>query len=286
MNQRIHWQHKPRLGLINYINCLPVLLPITNGLVDLDAQVILGQPSRLNSLFAAGELEYGAMSAFAFLEQSKYLKLIPGLSISSQRAVASVLLFSKESIAKYPPLRICVPAGSATSINAMLLMLLQFGKCEPALVTAEEPDLNESNFDAALVIGDRALLVDEDWSNEYYRYDLGEWWRETFNLPMVFGVFAVRNDYLLANDGQPGMPSVIDKLAAGLVKAADLGLNDYFAAVLNEAALRTGLSRPRLERYYKRELDFSWSAKHQQAIDKYELLCRQNGMFEDKKVLA
>jgi len=286
MNQKVQWRGKPRLGLINYINCLPVLLPIVNGLVDLDAQVILGQPSRLNSLFAACELEYGAMSAFAFLEQSNHLELIPTLSISSQKAVSSVLLFCKESIAKYPPGRICVPVGSATSINVMLLMLLQFNKNKPVLTTAEEPVLKDNNSDAALVIGDRALVVDEEWSKEYYRYDLGQWWCESFNLPMVFGVFAVRNDYLLANDSGLGEPSSIEKLGAGLANAADLGLNDYFASVLYEAASRTGLSKDRLEQYYKKDLDFSWSTKHQQAIDKYELLCRQNGMFEDKKVLA
>ncbi len=286
MNEKAQLKFKPRLGLINYINCLPVLLPILNGLIDLDAQLILGQPTELNSLFAASELEYGAMSAFAFLEQSRHLELIPTLAISSQKAVNSVLLFSKESIAKYPPVKICVPAGSATSSNAMLLMLLQSNKYRPHLTSIEEPILKGSDFDAALVIGDRALIVDEEWSKEYYRYDLAEWWQDNFNLPMVFGVFAARIDWLLEEDSAQEHGSMIEKLGAGLANAAELGLNDYFDYVLDEAEARTGLNRKRLKQYYKSDLDFSWSVKHQKAIEKYDFLCRQNGMLEDKKVLA
>ncbi len=286
MDKEILELNKPRLGLINYINCLPVVLPIIRGLIKLDAQVILGEPTKLNSLFANGELEYGAMSAFAFLEQSEQLQLIPTVSISSQGRVNSVLLFSREPIGEYPPAVIAVPSGSATSINAMLLMLSSFNKKRAMLKTVEKPDLEDNNLDAALVIGDRALLVDEAWSKKYHRYDLGQWWYEAFNLPMVFGVFAVRTSWFIAGESKINQQILIEQFSTDLAKAGDLGLNDHFDLVLDEAEARTGLGRNRLKQYYKSDLDFSWSAGHQLAMEKYELLCRQNGILADKKVLA
>ena len=286
MTKKLQEQNKPRLGLINYLNCLPIVMPILNGLLELDVQVVLGEPTNLNALFASCGLEYGAMSAFAFLEQSNHLELIPSVSISSCGAVNSVLLFSRERIEEYPPVKIAVPAGSATSVNAMLLMLSAFDKQRPTLKVVTSPILEDNDLDAALVIGDRALLVDETWSKKYHRYDLGQWWHDTFKLPMVFGVFAVRTNWFMANNSKICKRELIEQLGAGLAYASELGLNDYFAYILNEAEKRTGLSRDRLKQYYKKDLDFSWSGKHREAIDKYELLCRRNGILEDKKVLA
>jgi chorismate dehydratase len=289
MTDKSKLQNKPRLGLINYINCLPIVLPILNGLVELDAEIILGEPSKLNSLFAASQLEYGAMSAFAFLEQSDNLTLIPTVSISSERAVNSVLLFSKKAIEQifidYEQIKIAVPSGSATSVNAMLLMLAKYGK-RPILNVVEKPSLEDEYLNAALVIGDRALLVDKDWSQKYFRYDLGQWWHETFNLPMVFGVFAVRTNWFLEQDAKINKGLLVECLGQSLAKAAKIGLSDYFVEILDEAQARTSLSRKRLEQYYRIDLDFSWSDRHQQAISKYESLCHKMGMLESKKVLA
>src|SRR5258707_999784 len=132
----------------------------------------------------------------------------------------------------------------------MLLMLYGFNKQKVTLKTVEKPVLEDKNLDAVLVIGDRALLVDEAWSKQYHRYDLGQWWHDTFNLPMVFGVFAVRTDWFVANNSKTSEPALVEKLGAGLANAAKLGLNDYFTLVLNEAEARTGLARGRLEQYY------------------------------------
>jgi chorismate dehydratase len=280
-------KNKPRLGLISYINSLPIVLPILKGLVKVDAEIIFGEPTTLNELFAKCQLECGAMSAFAFLEQSNHLELIPAVSISSQASVSSVLLFSKEPIESNIPLRISVPAGSATSINAMLLLLAaQTGikRVTPQLTIDQKPILESDNFDAALVIGDRALLVDEEWSKKYCRYDLGQWWFETFNLPMVFGVFAFRTEWF--NTKQLDKEVSLGQIGICLATAVELGLNDCFEMVLDEAQDRTGLNGERLRQYFKRDLDFSWSIKHQASLDKYEQLCKENGIFDHKKVLA
>ena len=282
--QNIEQLNMPRLGLINYINSLPIVLPIMQGLVKVDAQLILAEPTRLNALFAANEVEYGAMSAFAYLEQNN-LALIPTVSISSQGAVSSVLLFSKMPIEKQALLKVAVPTGSATSVNALLLLLAENQKEMPVLITVGKPSLDDPELDAALVIGDRALLIDEEWSKIYHRYDLGQWWYESFNLPMVFGVFAVRTNWLpggqnnkLVNENNeeqnqnPSMSPLIEQLGEVFLEASRIGLGLRFESVLEEAERRTGLSKERLKQYYKNDLDFSWTAKHSQALEKYAIL--------------
>ncbi len=277
MKENILNEKQIRLGLINYVNSLPIVLPIMRDQVKVNAQVILAEPSELNALYAANQLDCGAMSAFAFLEQNN-LELIPGISISSQGAVGSVLFFSKKPIEKQPPLKISVPKASATSVNALLLLLAEQTKEKPVLITVDKPDLANTDVDAVLVIGDRALLVDESWSEKYYRYDLGQWWYDTFALPMVFAVFARR---------VPGNVR-LDELGQGLINATKFGLSEFFTAVLDEAQARTRLNRNRLEHYFQSELNFGWSAKHKQALEKYESLCRHSGLLaaKDKKILA
>ncbi len=276
--------NQPRLGLINYINSLPIVLPIIQGLVKVDAQLILAEPSKLNALFAAGELEYGAMSAYAFLQQEN-LVLIPTVSISSQTTVSSVLLFSKKPIEQSTLLKVAVPTGSATSVNALLLLLAQYQKDSPALVAVAQPALEDKELDGALVIGDRALLIDEEWSKKYCRYDLGKWWYEAFNLPMVFGVFALRTNWV--NEDDTNIKILIEQIGDNLKEASRLGLGRYFENVLDEAERRTGLPRHRLKLYYRNDLDFGWSVKHQQSLEKYRVLCQQLGILvpNDKKYL-
>mgnify|MGYP001552505681 FL=1 len=52
-----------RVGRIRYINCFPVYGAIDRGIVDLGASVPSGNPSELNRLMAAGQLDVSVISA-------------------------------------------------------------------------------------------------------------------------------------------------------------------------------------------------------------------------------
>lgn len=286
MQQGKHYFKKTRLGLIDFINCLPIVLPIKLGLIKVESEVILDEPSKLNHLFSRSQLDYGALSAFAFLQQSDSLMLLPSVSIASRGPVNSVLFFSKKSIEISCPAKIAVPLSSATSINAMRLMLAHSGHENIEIEAVPVPCLNDNIFDAALVIGDRALLVDQEWSAKYSRYDIGQWWFSTFNMPMVFGLFAARTEWVDDSAVEIGKEEIIKKLGMDLQNAAQAGLTEYFPLVLDEAVRRTGLDRDRLTRYYQNDLDFSWTKEHYSSLLKYEFLCRSQGMLEKKKVLA
>lgn len=263
---------RPRLGQINYINSLPIALPIARGLVSLDADVHFGTPQQLNHRYAQKSLDLGVMSAFFFLENNA-LNLIPHLSISSVGPVGSVLFFCKSELKKSGPLRIEASDASATSVNLLSVLLRDEFNVEPRFSYCPTPDLISADVDGVLVIGDYALAVDGQWSKLGERFDLGEWWTSRFNLPMVFAVWAARFDWQAAHTNE------CQSIAASLQAALALGLGTAFDQVIAEAGARSGLPAHRLEKYFRQELNFSFSAEHQAGLNRYKSLCEKYGLL-------
>jgi chorismate dehydratase len=256
---------RPRLGQISFVNCLPVVLPIERQHVSMDADIVMETPSRLNALFDEGKLELGAMSSYYFLSK-RNLTLCPDVSISCRGAVGSVLLFSKCDPSKLSSGRVVVSAQSATSVNLLkVLFAEQFGRW-PETVAHLRPDLDDEHFDGALVIGDRALEVDQDWSQRYIRIDMGEWWHQRYELPMVFGVWAARPDWVDKNHYR------FAELSRTLWTSKQIGLTRRWKDTLFEAKRRTGLSLSRLDRYYKQELNFDFDVEHGEGLSLYQEL--------------
>ena len=200
---------------------------------------------------------------------------MPGISIASPGAVGSVLFFSKQELSANQPLRIAVPAASASAINLLLVLLLEQGCLKPDLITCQKPELTDNKVDAALVIGDRALMVDQLWSKNYLRYDLGQWWHDTYTLPAVFAVFAARKTWHHTKNS-----GTFNTINETLIISAKFGLNGYFNKVLDQAEKITGLPRIRLVKYFKEELSYESGANHQVSLNKYEGLCRKHGLLK------
>jgi len=242
------------------------------------AQTVFAEPAGLNTLYGSENLDLGAMSAFSFLQQGN-LKLMPGISIASQGAVGSVLFFSKRDIEAPASLRIAVPIASASAVNLLLLLMLEQGSQMPLFFPCNQPDLYEENIDAALVIGDYALAMDQSWSKQYRRRDLALWWNEKYSLPAVFGVFAAREAWHTADNDH-----VFQTINNTLIESAKFGLSEYFEKVLDMAEAKTALPRVRLVKYFKEELDYNLGSQHQLALNKYEILCRNTGCLHEKKL--
>lgn len=259
-------QHLPRLGQISFVNALPVVFPIQSKRIDLAAEMVLANPDQLNKAFAAGSLDIGAMSSFFYLSQPDF-ELVPDLSIACRGAVGSVLFFSRSEAGELSNKRVAVAASSATSVALLKILLRETAGVTCNFVADSDPDLDDPSWDGALVIGDQALLVDQEWSAKFKRRDLGEWWHDYTGLPMVFGVWAARSDWADSHRQS------FEHIAKSLVKSASLGLSDMLCEVVAEAALRTGLSEIRLMSYYTRELNYQLSNQHLEALQTFKRLC-------------
>jgi chorismate dehydratase len=265
--------NKPKLGQICFANCLPIVLPFQHGLIDLAADTTFASPAELNALFAAGQLDVGAMSSFYYLSQNN-LELLPDVSISCTGSVGSVLFFGKHNqIAKVDTYKVSGSKQSATSINLLrILFHKEFGFI-PEIIPDPTPSLQDSEINGALVIGDKALAVDAEWSKSFDRIDLGKWWVDTYKLPMVFGVWAARQSW--ARDNKNAHSSVVEAHR----QAREIGLTSHFKAVLQEGHSRTGLSAERLSTYYLQELDFRLTPDHLRGLDLFRKLCLELDLF-------
>lgn len=263
-----------RLGQISFINSLPIVVPLEKHYVPVNATTYSADPAALNRRVLRGELDVSAMSSFFYLQKAKELSLVPSISISCVGPVGSVLFFAKEEPANLNGKIIQTSSSSATSVNLLQVLLAEQFGVRPKIIATPEPDMTKPEVAGALLIGDQALSLNEKWAGNYLTIDLGQWWMQKFHLPMVFGVWAARNDW------KQERPFEFDRMVDALTRAKNLGLGHRFNEVIDEATKRSGLTRGELTIYYKRLLNFDYTERHAAGLETYKKLCEKHGLLK------
>jgi chorismate dehydratase len=176
-----------RLGAVNYLNVRPLVygLEARPDLVTVRFDV----PSRCAELLDRGDIDLGMVPSIAYLDRPGD-RIVPGVCIGSEGAVASVALFSRRPVSEVTS--IALDTSSRTSaVLTRILCARRFG-ISPSFV-AHAPDLEAmlAHADAALLIGDPALFADAR-AHGAEKIDLGLAWSEMTALPFVWAVWAGR----------------------------------------------------------------------------------------------
>jgi chorismate dehydratase len=118
------------------------------------------------------------------------LKIAPGACVASKKSVRSVLLASRVPITQVRS--VALDTSSRTSAALIQIILGHFYHLGVSYETSPPKleDMLEAN-DAALIIGDPAMLIDR---SALHVYDLAEEWRKHTGLPFVFAFWAIRAD--------------------------------------------------------------------------------------------
>jgi chorismate dehydratase len=246
-----------RIGRIPYINCYPVYGAIDRGLVRLDAELVDGVPTALNSLMAAGDLDVSVVSAVEYARDSKRYLLLPDLAISCDGAVRSVMLFSKRPATELTGRRVLVSRSSMTSVALLEILFESVWHARPnfAPTNAELSDVanfDSEEHDARLVIGDAALLLQSAADRPYeHAYDLGEVWKTWTGLPFVFAVWVAQRD-VRVDDALVAHASLINSRNWGIANVPTLA---------RQAAESTGVPVKACEQYLS-GLDYGLSYPH------------------------
>lgn len=181
------------LGIVDYTNVAPLhwQLEPWDG-----ARFVRGVPTELNAALLAGAVDLTLVSSVEFIRHRHELVALPDFSIATIGPVHSVTLFHQRPWRELGGARIAVTTHSATSV-ALLQTLLDMDGIEATLVPSE-PDLDRMlrAYDAALLIGDNALVeavaarpIDGAVPEQT---DLGEAWYRATRLPFTFAVWAAR----------------------------------------------------------------------------------------------
>ena len=208
-----------RLGAVGFLNARPLVYRLDQSS---QFQLRFDVPSKCADLLHDGAIDLGLIPSIEYhhAPDGGY-SIVPDLAIASSGPVASVAIYSRREIRDVTS--IALDTSSRTSVALVRVLCQRVFRIAPRLVH-RGPDLADmlSMCDAALIIGDKALL--QDGSDDLQKVDLGELWTKTTALPFVWAFWA----------GRPGCLTPSD--VAALQQARDLGLQhaddiarEYFA---------------------------------------------------------
>jgi len=191
---------RPRVGHIQFINCLPLYYGLVHNNILFDVELIKGTPTELNKWLLEGKLDISPISSIEYCRNYKDLMLLPNLAVAADGEVKSILFVSKVPIEKMDGRRVALTNTSATSQALTRIILRDKYRLSPQYFICP-PDLSEMMMEAdgALLIGDHALRVLYDPPKDLYLYDLGKEWKEMTGRRMVFAVWVVRRIFAAEN---------------------------------------------------------------------------------------
>lgn len=181
-----------KLGAIDYLNCYPFYYHMLEKSPVEGVDIVPGIPSALNRMLTSGELDMSPVSAALYGELQDAVTLLPDFCLSSIGYVRSVVLISLVPVEYLDGKRVGMSTASQTSVALLKILLQKYYGLQPEYVLSPPfPELEEGKLDAALVIGNDAMLPVKQQLP--YTYDLGDLWMRHTGYPVVFAVFALRN---------------------------------------------------------------------------------------------
>lgn len=233
---------------VKYANAAPLAHFLTE--VCPTARVVYDRPSELTGMLLSGEVHAALIPVIDYLENPG-LNIIDGVGICADGDVHSVILKCNCPLTEVQ--KIAKDPASKTS-NALAKVIFEKHLKKPVeLLNADSAE----EFDASIIIGDRALT---DPESKYEQYDLASLWKEMTGLPFVFAVWAYRND---EHDHE--------RLIEIILSAKKLGMSsiDELAAIHSE---KLGISLERCREYLTSSIKYDLGPKEMEAINLFKQL--------------
>jgi chorismate dehydratase len=245
-------QQDPRLRIaaISFLNPAPLMWDFEHPPMDAELarrySIDRMLPSECAARLATGQADLGLVP-IAALATTPGLRIVPGCVIASKDRVRSLLLVRRASQPLAAIRSVAADTASRTTVTYARLLFHKWGNADvPFVPMAADLDVMLECADAAIVIGDPALLALEENSNRFERtgeelvyHDLAHEWHALTGLTFVSAVWAAA----------PG--SVLDEgIARDFICSRDHGLENIDALAaewaqripLDESTIRAYLS--------------------------------------------
>ncbi len=204
-------------------------------------------PSECAERLASGAADIGLIP-IAALATTPGLCILPGCVIASKGQVRSLLLVSRAAQPLHALNSVAADMASRTTLAHARILLRDWGNPDvPFLPAAADLDAMLERADAAILIGDPALLALEERANRFERtgqelvyHDLAQEWRAFTGLPFVSAVWC--------GTARGGL--LEETIAEDFIRSRDHGLQNIDALVnewsaripIPEATIRTYLT--------------------------------------------
>jgi len=204
-----------RIAAINFLNPAPLMWDFEHPPLDSTLAtrytVEYTQPALCAHKLLTGAADLGLIPIAAL---TPALAVVPGCAIAALDHVRSILLLIKHPHTLATIRTVAVDTASRSSVAYLQVILRRFHANQPALLPLPaDPVAMLSNADAALLIGDPALLARERQSSieaatgPLLWLDLAHEWHTHTGLPWVAAVWAARPEALSPQALNPQAPS-------------------------------------------------------------------------------
>jgi chorismate dehydratase len=190
-----------RIAAINFLNPAPLMWDFEYPPLDAPLaqryQIDRMLPSECAARLASGQADIGLIP-IAALATTPSLRILPGCTIAAKDRVRSLLLVRRASQPLAVLRSVAADTASRTTVTYARILFHKWGNpAVPFLPMAANLDKMLDLADAAIVIGDPALLALEERENRFERtgeelvyHDLAHEWRSLTGLPFVSAIWA------------------------------------------------------------------------------------------------
>jgi chorismate dehydratase len=202
-----------RIAAIGFLNPAPLMWdfehPPLAAPLALRYRIDRMSPSECAARLASGAADIGLVP-IAALAATPGLRILPGSTIASKGRVRSLLLVRRASQPLCALHSVAADSASRTTLAYARILFHKWGNPEvPFLPLPADLDAMLDRADAAILIGDPALLALEEQANRFERtgeelvyHDLAQEWRALTGLPFVSAVWGAASGGVL--DGTVG----------------------------------------------------------------------------------
>ena len=203
-------------------------------------------PSECAARLAAGTADIGLIP-IAALATTPGLRILPGCTIASKHRVRSLLLVRRANQPLADLRSVAADMASRATLAYTRIMFNTWGNAGvPYVPMAADLDAMLDHTDAAILIGDPALMALEERANRFERtgeelvyHDLAEEWRKITGLPFVSAVWGISSNFPFD-----------EQISKDFIRSRDHGLENIDALVaqwsrqipLSEGTIRSYLT--------------------------------------------
>lgn len=218
-----------RVAAIGFLNPAPLMWDFEHAPLEAELErryrIDRMMPSECAARLASGESDIGLIP-IAALATTPGLGILPGCTIAAKDYVRSLLLVRRASQPLASLGSVAADTASRTTVAYARILFHKWGNPSvPFVPFAADLDLMLERADAAIIIGDPALLALEERNNRFERsgeelvyHDLAHEWRALTGLPFISAVWGIACGGPLAGS-----------VAADFIRSRDHGLENIEA---------------------------------------------------------
>jgi chorismate dehydratase len=248
-----------RIAAIRYINTLPLIYGMES---QPDLNLTFDTPSACYQKLIEDVVDV-ALIPILGTQMNSAIRAVKGLGIAAKNRTESVYLFTTMPLDRIKTV-LCDPSSLTSVLLSKIVLQEKYGN-SPDFLTGSTNNIHEilRLFDAALIIGDEAILADK---TDYDHYDLATEWYSITGFPFVFAVWASKK--------------TLSEEERQVFHAAFQRASENWEVIYDQAARMLAVDLPFLKRYYNENLRYHLVRSDYEGLLRFLTLASDFGHLE------